>query len=204
MRGDRPISPSTMIATDLARCCGRSARSRRAAKKTQTSNAVATSSVVPISPRAGFVGIHGDSRGAESKSCGKNENASLFFVYRAISTFSTFESLFHHVRRPSHRPGNDSSRNGQLAFPALSDRSDCIATNAVNSHVLSRPSLTVQERRKATRVSSSFVLRCDQPADHRTRRGNMKLTNVSIVRLKKAGKQFSIACYKNSVRAWRR
>lgn len=35
------------------------------------------------------------------------------------------------------------------------------------------------------------------------RSGNMKLTNVSIVRLKKAGKQFSIACYKNSVRAWR-
>ncbi|KAM0756219.1 putative Shwachman-Bodian-diamond syndrome protein [Meredithblackwellia eburnea MCA 4105] len=31
----------------------------------------------------------------------------------------------------------------------------------------------------------------------------IKLTNVSIVRLKKAGKRFEIACYKNTVRAYR-
>ncbi|GAA5959531.1 hypothetical protein JCM3765_002358 [Sporobolomyces pararoseus] len=31
----------------------------------------------------------------------------------------------------------------------------------------------------------------------------IKLTNVSVVRLKKAGKRFEIACYKNTVRAWR-
>lgn len=31
----------------------------------------------------------------------------------------------------------------------------------------------------------------------------IKLTNVSIVRLKKGGKRFEIACYKNTVRAWR-
>ncbi|GAA5899830.1 hypothetical protein JCM8208_004576 [Rhodotorula glutinis] len=31
----------------------------------------------------------------------------------------------------------------------------------------------------------------------------IKLTNVSIVRLKKAGKRFEIACYKNTVRGWR-
>lgn len=32
---------------------------------------------------------------------------------------------------------------------------------------------------------------------------SLKLTNVAIVRLKKAGKRFEIATYKNSVRAWR-
>ncbi|GAA5973454.1 hypothetical protein JCM11641_006469 [Rhodosporidiobolus odoratus] len=31
----------------------------------------------------------------------------------------------------------------------------------------------------------------------------IKLTNVSIVRLKKGGKRFEIACYKNTVKAWR-
>ncbi|GAA5908521.1 hypothetical protein JCM6882_001289 [Rhodosporidiobolus microsporus] len=31
----------------------------------------------------------------------------------------------------------------------------------------------------------------------------IKLTNVSVVRLKKGGKRFEIACYKNSVRSWR-
>ncbi|GAA5859511.1 hypothetical protein JCM1840_004647 [Sporobolomyces johnsonii] len=31
----------------------------------------------------------------------------------------------------------------------------------------------------------------------------IKLTNVSVVRLKKGGKRFEIACYKNTVRAWR-
>ncbi len=31
----------------------------------------------------------------------------------------------------------------------------------------------------------------------------IKLTNVSIVRLKKGGKRFEIACYKNKVREWR-
>ncbi|TNY22883.1 Shwachman-Bodian-diamond syndrome protein-domain-containing protein [Rhodotorula diobovata] len=31
----------------------------------------------------------------------------------------------------------------------------------------------------------------------------IKLTNVSVVRLKKAGKRFEIACYKNTVRGWR-
>lgn len=31
----------------------------------------------------------------------------------------------------------------------------------------------------------------------------IKLTNVSIVRLKKAGKRFEIACYKNKVQEWR-
>ncbi|KAG8882809.1 hypothetical protein FRB97_007743 [Tulasnella sp. 331] len=31
----------------------------------------------------------------------------------------------------------------------------------------------------------------------------IKLTNVSIVRLKKAGKRFEIACYKNKVQDWR-
>ncbi|CAG8599760.1 25103_t:CDS:2, partial [Racocetra persica] len=31
----------------------------------------------------------------------------------------------------------------------------------------------------------------------------IKLTNVSIVRLKKGGKRFEIACYKNKVMEWR-
>ncbi|TKA55762.1 hypothetical protein B0A53_02898 [Rhodotorula sp. CCFEE 5036] len=31
----------------------------------------------------------------------------------------------------------------------------------------------------------------------------IKLTNVSVVRLKKGGKRFEIACYSNTVRAWR-
>ncbi|KAM0790599.1 hypothetical protein ACM66B_004464 [Microbotryomycetes sp. NB124-2] len=31
----------------------------------------------------------------------------------------------------------------------------------------------------------------------------IKLTNVSVVRLKKGGKRFEIACYKNTVKAWR-
>lgn len=31
----------------------------------------------------------------------------------------------------------------------------------------------------------------------------VKLTNVSVVRLKKGGKRFEIACYKNKVREWR-
>ncbi|EIN13151.1 Shwachman-Bodian-diamond syndrome protein [Punctularia strigosozonata HHB-11173 SS5] len=33
--------------------------------------------------------------------------------------------------------------------------------------------------------------------------GQIKLTNVSIVRLKKGGKRFEIACYKNKVQEWR-
>jgi len=32
----------------------------------------------------------------------------------------------------------------------------------------------------------------------------IKLTNVSIVRLKKAGIRFEIACYKNKVVEWRK
>ncbi|PWZ03575.1 SBDS-domain-containing protein [Testicularia cyperi] len=32
---------------------------------------------------------------------------------------------------------------------------------------------------------------------------NIKLTNVSVVRLRKGGKRFEIACYKNKVREWR-
>ena len=31
----------------------------------------------------------------------------------------------------------------------------------------------------------------------------VKLTNVAVVRLKKAGKRFEIACYKNKVMSWR-
>jgi len=31
----------------------------------------------------------------------------------------------------------------------------------------------------------------------------IRLTNVAIVRLKKAGKRFEIACYKNKVLSWR-
>lgn len=37
----------------------------------------------------------------------------------------------------------------------------------------------------------------NQPANQ------IKLTNVSIVRLRKGGKRFEIACYKNKVREWR-
>ncbi|KAG8925773.1 hypothetical protein FRC03_009673 [Tulasnella sp. 419] len=33
--------------------------------------------------------------------------------------------------------------------------------------------------------------------------GQIRLTNVSIVRLKKGGKRFEIACYKNKVQEWR-
>ncbi|GLB36588.1 putative SBDS protein C-terminal domain [Lyophyllum shimeji] len=33
--------------------------------------------------------------------------------------------------------------------------------------------------------------------------GQIKLTNVSVVRLKKGGKRFEIACYKNKVQEWR-
>ena len=31
----------------------------------------------------------------------------------------------------------------------------------------------------------------------------VRLTNVAIVRMKKAGKRFEIACYKNKVISWR-
>lgn len=31
----------------------------------------------------------------------------------------------------------------------------------------------------------------------------VKLTNVAVVRLKKSGKRFEIACYKNKVMSWR-
>jgi ribosome maturation protein SDO1 len=31
----------------------------------------------------------------------------------------------------------------------------------------------------------------------------IKLTNVAVVRLKKAGHRFEIACYKNKVQSWR-
>lgn len=37
----------------------------------------------------------------------------------------------------------------------------------------------------------------NQPANQ------IKLTNVSVVRLKKGGKRFEVACYKNKVREWR-
>lgn len=37
----------------------------------------------------------------------------------------------------------------------------------------------------------------NQPANQ------IKLTNVSVVRYKKGGKRFEIACYKNKVREWR-
>ncbi|PVF96292.1 putative Shwachman-Bodian-diamond syndrome protein [Serendipita vermifera] len=40
-------------------------------------------------------------------------------------------------------------------------------------------------------------MRVNQPANQ------IKLTNVSIVRLKKGGKRFEIACYKNKVQEWR-
>jgi len=40
-------------------------------------------------------------------------------------------------------------------------------------------------------------MRVNQPS------GQIKLTNVSIVRLKKAGKRFEIACYRNKVQEWR-
>ena len=33
--------------------------------------------------------------------------------------------------------------------------------------------------------------------------GIKKLTNIAVVRLKKAGVRFEIACYKNTVVAWR-
>ena len=32
----------------------------------------------------------------------------------------------------------------------------------------------------------------------------IRLTNVAIVRMKKAGKRFEIACYKNKVVSWRK
>lgn len=41
------------------------------------------------------------------------------------------------------------------------------------------------------------VMPINQPANQ------IKLTNVSVVRLKKGGKRFEIACYKNKVREWR-
>jgi len=41
------------------------------------------------------------------------------------------------------------------------------------------------------------AMRVNQPSNQ------IKLTNVSIVRLKKGGKRFEIACYKNKVQEWR-
>ncbi|GAA5987198.1 hypothetical protein JCM5350_003278 [Sporobolomyces pararoseus] len=49
---------------------------------------------------------------------------------------------------------------------------------------------------------SSLRLRCNRSAGKQPGT-QIKLTNVSVVRLKKAGKRFEIACYKNTVRAWR-
>lgn len=33
--------------------------------------------------------------------------------------------------------------------------------------------------------------------------GQKRLTNIAVVRLKKAGKRFEIACYRNKVADWR-
>jgi ribosome maturation protein SDO1 len=33
--------------------------------------------------------------------------------------------------------------------------------------------------------------------------GQKRLTNVAVVRLKKAGRRFEIACYRNKVNDWR-
>ncbi|GBE78676.1 Ribosome maturation protein [Sparassis crispa] len=45
--------------------------------------------------------------------------------------------------------------------------------------------------------STPFTMPIQQPSNQ------IKLTNVSIVRLKKGGKRFEIACYKNKVQEWR-
>ncbi|QRW18977.1 shwachman-bodian-diamond syndrome protein [Rhizoctonia solani] len=47
------------------------------------------------------------------------------------------------------------------------------------------------------RLAPSSAMRVNQPSNQ------IKLTNVSIVRLKKGGKRFEIACYKNKVQEWR-
>jgi hypothetical protein len=33
--------------------------------------------------------------------------------------------------------------------------------------------------------------------------GQKRLTNIAVVRLKKAGKRFEIACYRNKINDWR-
>jgi ribosome maturation protein SDO1 len=33
--------------------------------------------------------------------------------------------------------------------------------------------------------------------------GQKRLTNIAVVRLKKAGKRFEVACYRNKVSDWR-
>lgn len=48
-----------------------------------------------------------------------------------------------------------------------------------------------------TTTTTTITMPVFQPANQ------IKLTNVSIVRLRKAGKRFEIACYKNKVREWR-
>ena len=52
-----------------------------------------------------------------------------------------------------------------------------------------------------------FVLVKEFPLESRmsifTPTNQVKLTNVAVVRLKKAGKRFEIACYKNKVMSWR-
>ena len=42
-----------------------------------------------------------------------------------------------------------------------------------------------------------------QTADHRLRAGQKRLTNVALVKYKKHGKKFEIACYRNKVVNWR-
>lgn len=40
-------------------------------------------------------------------------------------------------------------------------------------------------------------------AQTHTQTGQKRLTNVAVVRMKKAGQRFEIACYRNKVQDWR-
>ena len=52
------------------------------------------------------------------------------------------------------------------------------------------------------RVAAPEALRC-RPACRRPRAGQKRLTNIAVVRYKKHGIRFEIACYKNKVVNWR-
>lgn len=51
--------------------------------------------------------------------------------------------------------------------------------------------------REAAEDPSTAMSRISQPV------GKIVLTNVAVVRIKKGGKRFEIACYKNKVLNWR-
>lgn len=52
-------------------------------------------------------------------------------------------------------------------------------------------------------VQLRYAAACDIKLHHHRCAGQKRLTNVAVVRYKKMGKRFEVACYKNTVVNWR-